>query len=165
MPRIACAVVCALALLSGSPAHATDRYEAGSRFFASLSPVRSAAQGEGAAGALAGQVDLDLRLRTAGVDQPRWLGARTDEVSSSLRLFTPARRGVGASADATDSRRVSSSLRVRENSFPNRKVALQGAVNDGFFLKVSLGVDHELERGGIGRPTPSVGLLFEQTFR
>ena len=67
--------------------------------------------------------------------------------------------------DLSEPRIESSSLKIRENSFPRRKVALQGAVRDGLVLKVSLGVDHQLERGGIGRPTPSVGVQFERTFR
>lgn len=70
-----------------------------------------------------------------------------------------------AHEDLSEPRIESSSLKIRENSFPRRKVALQGAVRDGLVLKVSLGVDHQLERGGIGRPTPSVGVQFERTFR
>lgn len=165
MPRVACAVVCALALLSGSPVLANDDREAARRYFVNVSPARPADRWSGNDGILAKRVDLDVRLRTAIVDQPRWLADRTHEIASSLRLFTPLKRPAATGKEVAEPRRVASSLRVRENSFPNRKVALQGAVHDGLFLKVSLGVDHELERGGIGRPTPSVGLQFERTFR
>jgi hypothetical protein len=165
MPRIACAVVCTLALLSGPPVLANEDRDAARRYFVNVSPVRPAERLSGNDGILAERVDLDLRLRTAIVDQPRWLAERTQEIASSLRPFTPLKRPAAMSKEVAEPRRVASSLRIRENSFPNRKVALQGTVHDGLFLKVSLGVDHELERGGIGRPTPSVGLQFERTFR
>jgi hypothetical protein len=148
-PRVACAVVCAFALLTGSPANAADPREAGQRH-STTSETR---------------VDLRLRPRTAAADPPAWLGEQAQEMSSSWPLFTRVRRPTPASNDGVEWRRIASSLRVRENSFPNRKVALQGAVREGFFLKVSLGVDHELERGGIGRERPSVGLQFEKRFR
>lgn len=165
MPRIACAVVCALALLSGSPVLANGDRDLGRLYFVHVAPAPFVERSSGNDSILAKRVDLDLRLRTAIVDQPRWLAARTQEVASSLRLFTSLRRPATTSKEVAEPRRVASSLRIRENSFPNRKVALQGAVRDGLFVKVSLGVDHELERGGIGRPTPSVGLQFERTFR
>ena len=165
MPRIACAVVCALALLSGSPVLANDDRDGARLYFVNVSPARPVERSSGNDSILGKRVDLDLRLRTAIVDQPRWLAERTQEIASSLRLFTPLKRPAATSKEVAEPRRVASSLRIRENSFPNRRVALQGAVHDGLFLKVSLGVDHELERGGIGRPTPSVGLQFERTFR
>lgn len=165
MPRVACAVVCALALLSGSPVLASDDRDVEHLYFVSVSPARPVEQSLGHDGILAKRVDLDVRLRTAIVDQPRWLAARTQEIASSLRLFAPLKRPASTSREVTEPRSLASSLGIRENSFPSRKVALQGAVRDGVFLKVSLGVDHELERGGIGRPTPSVGLQFERTFR
>ncbi|HET9062081.1 MAG TPA: hypothetical protein VFO62_02225 [Candidatus Binatia bacterium] len=165
MPRIACAVVCALALLSGSPVLANDDRDGARLYFANVLSARPAEAAFDNDSILAKRVDLDLRLRTAIVDQPRWLAERTEEAASSLRLFTSLRRPPTTNKEAAEPRRVASALGIRENSFPNRKVALQGAVRDGLFLKVSLGVDHELERGGIGRPTPSVGLQFERTFR
>jgi len=165
MPRIACAVVCVLALLSGSPARAGETPRTGGDYFVRTAAAQSARHAGEEQEILAKRIGLDLRLRTAVVDQPRWLAARTHEIASSLRLFAPLRRQSATSKDGAEPRRTASSLRIRENSFPNRKVALQGVVRDGIFLKVSLGIDHELERGGIGRPTPSVGLQFERTFR
>jgi hypothetical protein len=165
MPRIACAVVCALALLSGSPVLAKDNRDGARLYFVNVSPARPDDPSSGNDSILAKRVDLDVRLRTAIVDQPRWLAQRTQEIASSLRLFTPPGRPAATSRELAEPRRVPSSLKIRENSFPSRKVALQSAVHEGLFLKVSLGVDHELERGGIGRPTPSVGLQFERTFR
>jgi hypothetical protein len=164
MPRIGCAVVCVLALLSGSPVAAGDTPVTGGYYLVGIATAAASEAGDDD-GMLAKRVDLDLRLRTAIVDQPRWLAARTDEIASSLRMFALARRPGATAKEAAEPRRVASSLRIRENSFPNRKVALQGTFRDGLFLKVSLGVDHQLERGGIGRPTPSVGLQFERTFR
>jgi hypothetical protein len=165
MPRIACAVVCLLVLLSGSPAMAAGDRDQAPRFFVSLVPVRPTVATDGGDGILAKRLDLDVRLRTSMIEQPGWLAARTNEVASSLRLFAPLPRCVAAGNDDAETRREPSSLRNRDNSFLDRKVTLQGAVRDGLFLKVSLGVDYELERGWIGRPTPSVGLQFERTFR
>lgn len=164
MPRIACAVVCVLVLLSGSTAAASERGDAAARFFSSLSLLRPIGAGGSEGGSFTKREDLDLRLRTAFADQPRRLGGDSREVSSSLRLFATGRRSTGGT-EAVEPRSTSSALGVRENSFPTRKVALQGTVRDGLFLKVSLGMDHTLERGGIGRPTPSIGLQFETTFR
>ena len=164
MPRIACTVVCLFVLLSGSPARAGGDRDQAPLFFVSLAPVRPAVATDGE-GILTQRLDLDVRLRTSMIEQPGWLAARTHEVASSLRLFTPLARSAAPGNDGAESRREPSSLRIRENSFPDRKVALQGAVREGVFLKVSLGIDYELERWWIGRPTPSVGLQFESTFR
>jgi len=162
--RVACSVVCVLVLLSDASADSADGHGRMSSAIAQGAPSTLIGPGR-----VSGQIqrkrrDLDLRLGAPVLVEPRQPGNEGSEVSSSLRLFVPVRRAAGVSTEGGDRRGVSS-LRIRENSFPSRKIALQGAVREGFFLKLSVGVDHELERGGIGRARPSVGLLFEKTFR
>ncbi len=165
MPRVACAVVCALALLSGLPVLADDGLVTPSACFVATTAVGPAAAVGGQRDIVIECIDFDVRPYMGAVEQTPHTAGQMREGASPLRLFAPVRRHVPINGEAAEPRRGSSSMKIRENSFPSRKVALQGAVRDGLFLKVSLGVDHELERGGIGRPTPSFGVQFERTFR
>ena len=164
-PRVACAVVCVLATLSSSSAYANSDRGTVSLFVVNASRAPASADPATDGGILAKRVDLDMRLRRTMIDQPRWMAVRVKAAVSSRKLFSRMRRPFSSEPDALESKRDASSLRVFENSFPNRKVALQGAVHDGVFLNVSLGMDHELEHGSIGRATPSIGLQFEHAFR
>ena len=156
--RVVCSIVCVLVLLSDAFADGFKGHEQKS------SPIAKSSPSAGVGSMTLKRRDLDLQGESRRIEQRYERGGQANEASSSLLLFMPVRRIPGASAESSD-RRAVSSLRIREYSFPSRKVALQGAVRDGLFLKVSLGVDHELERGGIGRARPSVGLQFEKTFR
>ena len=119
-------------------------------------------------GILAERADLDLRLQTALIDQPRWLrsaSAESDDAGGSVRLFLTTRGRQAPAADSADMRRVPSGLGARELSFPVQKVAAEHLLTRSVILQLSVGLDRELERGGIGELTPTVGLRFERRFQ
>jgi hypothetical protein len=146
--RIICLAVCSGSLLLAPPAHAAG------------------ARGKVAA-ILAKRADLDLKLQTALLDQPRWLRDTSVEqagAAGSLRLFVTA-RGRQTSSESSEIRGLPTGLEARELSFPVRKVAAEHLVTRSVMLKLSVGLDRELERWSFGDITPSVGLLFERRFQ
>lgn len=130
--------------------------------------VALAAGASGTRGILVERGDLDPRLQTSLIDQPRWLRGASAELSDaagSLRLFLTGRSRPGAAADPQDPRRSPSALRIRELSFPVRKVAVERLVARALVFKLSVGLDREIEAGGVGAVTPSFGLQFERRFQ
>ena len=130
----------------------------------------SAAGGTTKVGILGQLADLDLRLQTSLIDLPRWLRAgerEHDERAGSLRLFLAGPRRQAPVAERGEARRAPSALGVRELSFPVRKVAAEHLLTRTVALKLSVGLDRELETGGIGEGelTPSVGFQFERRFQ
>jgi hypothetical protein len=112
--------------------------------------------------------DLDPRLETTLIDQPRWLrnaSAELSQAAGSFRLFLAGRSRPGTAIDSQDSRRSASALRIRELSFPVRKLALGRSVARAFVLQLNVGWDREIEAGGVGAMTPSFGLQFERRFQ
>lgn len=147
--RIICAAVCWLSGLS-------------------LPTTALAAGGRAEPGILAERGELDLRLQTSLIDQPRWLrggNGEREDASGSLRLFLARPLRPIPVVEGAEARRLPSALGVRELSFPVRKVAAEHLVTRGVVLKLSVGLDRGLERGGIGEVTPSVGVLFERRFQ
>ena len=147
--RIICLAVCAGGLLA-----AVTPAEAGS--------VR------GKTGILAERADLDLKLQTALIDQPRWLRVAADEQeqgAGSLRLFLTARPRPAPALDTADARGLPTEIEAHELAFPVRKVAAEHLVTRSVMLKLSVGLDRELERWNFGEITPSVGLQFERRFQ
>jgi hypothetical protein len=130
--------------------------------------VASAAGAQGTRAILAERGDLDPRLQTTLIDQPRWLrdvGTELSEAAGSLRLFLAGSPRAGTAADSQDPRWSPSALRIRELSFPVRKVALERLVSRALVFKLSVGLDREIEAGGVGAVTPSLGLQFERRFQ
>lgn len=112
--------------------------------------------------------DLDPRLETALIYQPGWLRSASGELSQaagSFRLFLAGRSRPGTAVDSQDARRSASRLRIRELSFPVRKVALGRSLARAFVLELNVGWDREIEAGGVGAVTPSFGLQFERRFQ
>ncbi len=113
---------------------------------------------------------LDSRLRTTLIDQPRWLreaGEKGAAKARAARLFLVGTSRPAAPVDSVDARRLASDLRVRELSFPTRRVAVERSLTGAVFFNLSFGLDRELERGGIGdgEITPSFGLQIERRFQ
>ena len=147
--RIICAAVCWLTVLA-------------------IPATSLAAGGRVKPGILTKRAELDLRLQTNLIDRPRWLrggDGETDGTAGSVRLFLASPLRQVPVVEGAEARRLPSALGVRELSFPVRKVAAEHLVTRGVVLKLSVGLDRELERGGIGEVTPSVGVLFERRFQ
>jgi len=145
---IICLAVCSGSLLLASPAHAAGAH--------------------GRAGILAERADLDSKLQTALIDQPRWLRGVTDEredAAGSLRLFLTTRGRQAPASENAEARVIPTTLGARDFSFPVRKVAAEHLVTRSVMLKLSVGLDRELENWAIGEITPSVGLQFERRFQ
>lgn len=136
--------------------------------FVAVPEAASAASETATRAILVERGDLDPRLETALIDQPRWLrnaSAELSQAAGSFRLFLAGRSRPGTSVDTQDSRRSASALRIRELSFPVRKVALGRSVARAFVLELNVGWDREIEAGGVGAVTPSFGLQFERRFQ
>jgi hypothetical protein len=119
-------------------------------------------------GILAERADLDLKLQTALIDQPWWLRAAADEQvqdAGSLRLFLTARARPAPALESPDVRCLRTGLEAHELAFPVRKVAAEHLVTRSVMLKLSVGLDRELEQWNFGEITPSVGMQFERRFQ